>query len=312
MSPDAIYLDYNATTPIDPQVAAEMLPFLNQHFGNPSSIHSFGARTKMAIETARGRVATAIGAQPDEIVFTSGGSEANNMVILGVARLLRDRGNHIITSAIEHPAVIEPCKALEQDGFRVTYLPVDELGRVAPKDVESAIGPGTILISIMHANNEVGTIQPIREIARLGRDAGVLVHTDAAQTVGKIPVDVGELGVDFLTVVGHKIYAPAGIGALYMRAGRSLPSLIYGAGHESGRRAGTENTLEIVGLGKAAEVANSRLEETQRQCAELRDRLWQGLTSSVAEIRRNGDPDNCLPNTLSVSFRGVDASVLLA
>jgi cysteine desulfurase NifS/selenium donor protein len=307
-----IYLDYNATTPIDPLVAAEMMPFLNQYFGNPSSAHSFGARTKLAVETARAQVAKAIGAQPDEILFTSGGSEANNTVILGVSRSLRDRGRHIITTAIEHPAVLEPCQALEREGFRVTVLPVDDLGRVAPSVLERAIETDTILITVMHANNEVGTIQPIEEIAAIARDHQILIHTDAAQTVGKIPVDVGQLGVDFLSVAGHKLYAPAGVGALYVRSGRPLPRLIYGAAHESGRRAGTENVLEIVGLGKACELAAGRIDSTQSHCAILRDRLWEGLSNSIESCRRNGDVENCLPNTLSISFRGVDASTLLA
>jgi cysteine desulfurase len=312
MSLKPIYLDYNATTPIDRQVAGEMLPFLHEHFGNPSSAHSFGAKTRMAVETARARVAAAIGAQPDEILFTSSGSEANNMVVLGTARSLQDRGRHIITTAIEHPAILEPCKALEHDGFRVTVLPVDGLGRVSPSELQSAIAPDTILITVMHANNEVGTIQPIQEIAEIARNHDILVHTDAAQTVGKIPVDVQDLGVDFLSLAGHKLYAPAGVGALFVRAGREVPSLIYGAGHESGRRAGTENVLELVGLGKACELAASRITSTQIHCREMRDRLWRGLSETVDETRRNGDPDHCLPNTLSISFRGIDASTLLA
>jgi cysteine desulfurase NifS/selenium donor protein len=312
MSQNPIYLDYNATTPIDRQVAAEMLPFLHEHFGNPSSAHSFGARTRMAVETARARVASAIGAQPEEILFTSGGSEANNTVILGTARSLQDRGRHIITTAIEHPAILEPCSVLEREGFRVTVLPVDGLGRVAPSDVESAIAPDTILITVMHANNEVGTIQPIQEIAEIARSHDILFHTDAAQTVGKIPVDVQELGIDFLSIAGHKLYAPAGVGALFVRAGREIPSLIHGAGHEGGRRAGTENVLEVVGLGKACEISASRIESTQIHCRDMRDRLWDGLSKAIAQTRRNGDPDHCLPNTLSISFRGVDASTLLA
>ncbi len=312
MAQTPIYLDYNATTPIDPLVAAEMMPFLNRHFGNPSSAHSFGVRTKLAVESARVQVADAIGAQPDEILFTSGGSEANNTVILGVARQFRDRGRHIITTAIEHPAVLEPCHALEREGFRVTVLGVDELGRVAPDELENAIEADTILITVMHANNEVGTIQPIEEIAAIARDRDILIHTDAAQTVGKIPVDVRQLGVDFLSVAGHKLYAPAGIGALYVRSGREVPSLIYGAAHESGRRAGTENVLEIVGLGKACELAAGRIESTQTHCSEMRNRLWNGLSGSIEDCRRNGDLEHCLPNTLSISFRGVDASTLLA
>ena len=311
MSQRPIYLDYNATTPIDPEVAAQMMPYLTEHFGNPSSLHSFGARTKLAIETARAQVAAAIGAEPDEILFTSGGSEANNTVIQGVARALRERGRHIVTSAIEHPAVLEPCRALEREGFRITVVGVDETGLVDPAEVEAAIRTDTILITVMHANNEVGTIQPIREIAAIAHQRDILVHTDAAQTVGKVPVDVGDLGVDFLSIAGHKLYAPAGVGALYIRAGRQLPSLIRGAAHESGRRAGTENVLEVVGLGKACELAALRCESSQAHCRELRDRLWKKLSAASEAIRRNGHPEHCLPNTLSVSFRGVDATTLL-
>jgi cysteine desulfurase NifS/selenium donor protein len=307
-----IYLDYNATTPVDPGVAEAMLPFLHRHFGNPSSSHSLGVTTRKAIEKARGQVADLLGCRPEEVLFTSGGSESNNTVIKGIAASSREKGRHIITSAVEHPAVIEPCQALEAEGFEVSYLPVDAKGRVDPDDVARSITPGTILITVMHANNEVGTVQPIAEIAALAREHGIPVHTDAAQSVGKIPVRVADLGADFLSVAGHKLYAPKGVGALYIRGGRELPKLMHGAGHESNRRAGTENVLEIVGLGEAAALAASRLEETGRHTRAMRDRLHAALEERLGPIRVNGDLDGGLPNTLSVCFAGVDASTLLA
>ena len=312
MSEPLIYLDYNATTPIDPAVAEAMLPFLHRHFGNPSSSHAYGVTTRRAIETARGQLSTLLGCRPEEILFTSGGSESNNTVIKGVASALRDRGRHVITSSVEHPAVIEPCRALEAEGYDVTYLPVDPRGRVDPDDVARAITPATILVTVMHANNEVGTVQPIAEIAALAREHGILTHTDAAQSVGKIPVRVDDLGVDFLSVAGHKLYAPKGVGALYIRSGRTLPKLMHGAGHESNRRAGTENVLEIVGLGKAAELATERLAETGRHARAVRDRLRAALEGRLGPVRVNGDLETGLPNTLSVCFAGVDASTLLA
>jgi len=307
-----IYLDYNATTPVDPAVAEAMLPFLYEHFGNPSSSHPYGAAARLAVEKARLQVAGLLGARPEEIVFTSGGSEASNTVILGVVRRLRARGRHVVTSAVEHPAVLEPCAALGAEGYRITRVPVDEEGRVDPADVARALTPETILVTIMHANNEVGTIQPIAEISRLARERGILVHTDAAQSPGKIPVDVGELGVDFLSLAGHKLYAPKGVGALYVRSGVEAPRLILGAGHEAGRRAGTENVLEIVGLGEACAIARRNLEANGRHFATLRDRLWEGLSREIGDLRRNGSVEAALPNTLSVGIGGVEASTLLA
>ncbi|MGB5162983.1 MAG: cysteine desulfurase family protein [Thermoanaerobaculia bacterium] len=312
MASDPIYLDYNATTPIDPEVAEAMLPYLHHHFGNPSSSHAYGIMASKAVVSARLQVADLLGAEPEEIVFTSGGTESNNMVIQGLARRLASQGRHIITSSVEHPAVLEPCYALEKDKFCVTILPVDGQGRVSPETVAQAITSETTLISIMHANNEVGTIQPLAEIAAGARERGILLHTDAAQSVGKIPVRPDELGVDFLSLAGHKLYAPKGIGALYIRSGRHLDRLMHGASHESGRRAGTENVLGIVGLGKACEIAGESLEAGGAHSRALRDRLWQGLSSRVTDLRRNGDLEACLPNTLSVSFRSIDATALLA
>lgn len=307
-----IYLDYNATTPIDPAVAAAMLPFLYGGFGNPSSSHAYGAEARRAVESARGSLARLLGARPEEIVFTCGGSEANNLAIKGAAFARRDRGNHIITTAIEHPAVLEVCDWLETQGFRVTRLPVDGEGIVDPASVERAIGPSTILVSVMAANNEVGTIEPVPDIASICRKRGVLIHTDAAQAAGKIPVKAGDLGVDLLSLAGHKFYAPKGVGALYIGPGVRLEKLMHGAGHESGRRAGTENVLEIVGLGKACELVELNLSGYASRMRNLRDRLEARLRESVAHIRINGPEDRRLPNTSSVSFRDLDATTILA
>ncbi|MFH1636371.1 MAG: selenide, water dikinase SelD [Chloroflexota bacterium] len=313
--PTPIYLDYNATTPIDRRVAEAMIPYLYEHFGNPSSMHPYGLQAKRAVEQARAQVAEMLSCQPAEIVFTGSGSESNNSAIKGVACAYRERGNHIITSAIEHPAVLETCHYLESQGYRLTVLPVDEYGMVAPADVERAITPDTILVTIMHANNEVGTIQPIPEIAAIAHRHGALMHTDAAQSVGKIPVRVDELGVDLLSVAGHKLYAPKGIGALYIRPGVRLTKFVHGADHEANRRAGTENVLEIVGLGQATEIAMRDMERNRAYMRSMRDRLWAGLTrelDSPGLLKLNGHPDERLPNTLSVSFRSVEANTLLS
>ncbi len=312
MAQKPIYLDHNATTPIDPQVAEAMIPFLKEHFGNPSSSHWYGIQAKQAVEKARKQVAELLGCFPDEVIFTSGGSESNNFAIKGIAYALQDKGKHIITSQIEHPAVINVCKWLEEDGFRVTYLPVDRYGTVDPQDVEKAITNGTILITIMHANNEVGTIQPIPEISKIARKHGIIFHTDAAQSVGKILTKVNRLGVDLLSVAGHKFYAPKGVGALYMRRGIKIEKLIHGAGHEQNRRAGTENVLEIVGLGEAAQIASRELQKNSAHMRSLRDRLWEGLKRNIPQLKLNGHPGKRLPNTLNVSFPGVNANTLLS
>ncbi len=307
-----IYLDYNATTPHDPEVIAAMRPFLEEHFGNPSSSYWYGTKTREAVEIARRQVALLLNCEPEEVVFTSGGTESNNYAIKGTAFADRDRGNHIITTQIEHPAVLEVCKSLERQGFDISYLPVDPFGRVHLTDVEKAITPQTILITIMHANNEVGSIQPVDQISQVARDQGIVVHTDAAQSVGKISTDVNRLGVDLLSMSGHKLYAPKGIGALYIRKGLQLAKIVHGAGQEGGRRGGTENVLEIVGLGKACEIARRDLEKNALHMRSMRDKLYRGLTEKLRDIRLNGHLDEGLPNTLSLSFLGVEADALLS
>ncbi len=306
-----IYLDYNASTPIDPAVAAAMTPFLENHYGNPSSGHWAAAAAKAAIETARGQVAALLGCEADEIVFTSGGSEANNLALKGVFFALRDRGDHVITTRVEHPAIIEPCRFLERLGAQVSTLPVDGTGRIDPDDLRREITPRTVLISIMHANNEVGTIQPIEECARIARAHGVLFHTDAAQSVGKIPTGVNDLGVDLLSIAGHKAYAPKGVGALFVRREALLEPLIHGAGHERGRRAGTESALLAVGLGKACELARDLAPMIRVRA--LRDRFWHALQEQFgARVVLNGNPAHRLPNTLNVSFVGEVGAEILA
>ncbi len=307
-----VYLDFNATTPIAPEVANTMKPFLEEFFGNPSSSHWFGIQTRKAVEEARKQVADLLGAYPDEIIFTSGGTESNNYAIKGIAFARRDRGNHIVTSSIEHPAVIEVCRFLEKHDFRITYLPVDEFGLVNPADLEEAITSQTILVSIMHANNEVGTIQPISELASIAHRHDAVFHCDAAQSVGKIPVIVNDLGVDLLSIAGHKLYAPKGIGALYIRRGITLEKMIHGADHEQNLRAGTENILEIAGLGKACEIAARDLDKNMRHMKSMRDRLHDKLSESGLDFRLNGHPENRLPNTLSLSFYKVEANTVLS
>lgn len=309
---EIIYLDYNATTPIAKEVADEMRPFLDEYFGNPSSVHAYGIKTKLAVENARRQIADLINCEPSEIIFTSGGTESNNFAIRGIAFAHKDKGNHIITSSVEHPAVFEVCKYLEKFGFEITYLPVDKFGTVNPEDVKAAIKDETILISVMHANNEVGTIQPISEIAEIAKKNKIFLHTDAAQSLGKIKVDVKELGVDLLSIAGHKLYAPKGIGALFIRNGLKLEKLIYGADHEQNLRAGTENVLEIVGLGKACEIAKHDLEKNAAHYQKTRDYLYKLLMEALPEVKLNGHPEKRLPNTLSISFPKVEANTLIS
>jgi cysteine desulfurase len=305
-----IYLDYNATTPIDKEVADAMLPYLYGYFGNPSSSHELGIEAKNAIEKSRKQVAVLLGCTPDEILFTSGGSESNNTVIKGVANTYKNKGNHIITSKIEHPAIINPCKYLESIGFEVSYVPVDQYGMVNSKDVEKLITDQTILVTIMHSNNEVGTIQPIEEISSICKKYNVLFHTDASQSVGKVPINVESLGVDFLTVAGHKLYAPKGVGALYIRNGVHIEPLIHGAGHESGRRAGTENIVLEVGLGKACEISIEALKSSKIN--ELTDYFYSSLKKNFGDrVVLNGHPEKRLPNTLNVSFIGYNGHEVL-
>ncbi len=307
-----IYLDYNATTPIDPLVAEAMLPYVHGLFGNPSSGHFFGRSARAGVDQARAQVASLLGCSTDDLIFTSGGTEANNHAIKGVAWANRRRRNHIVSSTIEHPAVTEVCRWLEAQGFRVSFVPVDEYGMVDPRLVEDAISPDTLLVTIMHANNEVGTIQPIPEIAEIAHRYGALMHTDCAQSVGKIPVSVNDLGVDLLSIAGHKLYAPKGIGALYIRPGVRLEKLMHGANHEQDRRAGTENVIEMAGLGKACELIEQNLPEYAKYMVRMRDRLEQGLLTRSADRRVNGHPDQRLPNTSSVAFRGLEADRILA
>jgi len=307
-----IYLDYNATTPLAPEVAEVMKPFLEEYFGNPSSAHWYGVQTRKAVEKARAQVASLIHANPDEIIFTSGGSESNNFAIKGIAHAKKSVGNHIITSSVEHPAVVEVCEYLKSQGFEITYVPVDEYGMVHPDDVERAITPHTILISIMHANNEVGTIQPIKEIAKIAHRHEIVMHTDAAQSTGKIPVHLDELGVDLLSIAGHKLYGPKGIGALYIRRGVKLEKIIHGADHEQNLRAGTENILCDVGLGKACEIAGQNLQRNIQYMKEMRDLLHKKIEDSGLDFILNGHPEKRLPNTLSLSFRNVEANTVLS
>lgn len=306
-----IYLDYNATTPVDPLVVDELLPYLHEHFGNPSSSHEYGRQAKKAVETARERLAALLGADPMEIVFTSGGTEANNQALIATARAHARRGKHIITTEIEHPAVLNPLLWLEEQGFSVTILPVDTYGQLDPAAVERAITRETVLISVMHANNEVGTLQPLAEIGTIARNHGIVFHTDAAQSVGKIPTRVDELKVDLLTVAGHKFYAPKGVGALYVRKGTAIESYLLGAGHESGRRAGTENVPYIVALGKAAELAQQRIAAGNAEITSLRDHLLARLQEMIVGVELNGHPSERLPNTLNVSFAGLVGAELL-
>jgi len=305
-----VYLDYNATTPIDPEVIEEMLPYLQTGFGNPSSSYSIGSENLEAVNRARKQVAALINARPEEITFTSGGTESNNHAILGTAIAHQGKGKHLITSEIEHPAVTNVCRHLAAQGWEISWLPVDKAGSVNPKDLESAIRPDTVLVSIMHANNEVGTIQPIKEISEVCRHYNVLLHTDAAQSIGKLETDVEALGVDLLTIAGHKLYAPKGIGALYVKDGVDIENLMFGAGQEEGVRPGTENVAYIAALGKACEISASNFDKNYKHMYNMRGRLLEGLLLNLKNIRVNTDLTNSLPNTLSIAFDKVDAHKL--
>jgi cysteine desulfurase len=298
-----IYFDYNASTPVAPEVAEEMRPLISSFYGNPSATHWAGKPVKELLAKARERVASFLSCSPAEIIFTSGGSESNNLALKGYYFKHRSKGNHIITTKIEHPAIMNPCRFLESVGAKVTYVGVDQYGMVSPEEIEKAVTRDTILISVMHANNEVGTLQPIKEIARIARKHGLAFHTDASQSAGKVPLDVEEMQVDMLTIAGHKLYAPKGIGALYIRKGTELEPLIHGAGHEGGLRAGTENTLLAAGLGKACEISDEQMDVPKMKS--LTDHFWQQLKNEFRDqVVMNGHPVEVLPNTLNVSFPG--------
>ena len=308
---DPIYLDYNATTPVAPEVFDAMLPWLRGEFGNPSSAHPYGRRAAQAVAAARCQVAELIGAQDHEIVFTGCATEANNLALLGVALALGTKKRHLVVSAIEHPAVMAPALHLRDQGWALTVLPVDGFGRISIDQLADALRSDTALVSVMHANNEVGTVQPIREIALTARERGILLHTDAAQSAGKLPLTVDELGVDLLTLAGHKFYAPKGVGALYVRAGTPIRSVLHGAEQERGLRPGTENVAAIVGLGAAAALAKAALPVVSAHLRALRNRLHEQLVAAIPGLRLNGHPDHRLPNTLHVSFPGVSGRALL-
>jgi cysteine desulfurase len=308
---NAVYLDYNATTPIDPEVFDEMLPYLKTFFGNPSSSYIIGNINKEAVQRARHQVAGLINAKPEEIFFTSGGTESNNLAIKGAVVANKETGKHIITTSIEHPAVTEVCRNLNSLGYEITYLPVDTFGKVNPVDVENAVRPDTVLITIMHANNEVGTIQPIKEIGTIAGRHNINFHTDAAQSAGKLNTDVNDLNIDLLSIAGHKLYAPKGIGALYIREGTKIEKQMYGAGQEKGIRPGTENVPYIVALGKACEIARRDLTKNSAHMYRMRERLLLGLHKKLGGVLKlNAELENCLPNTLSIVFEKVDAHAL--
>ncbi|HZW83876.1 MAG TPA: cysteine desulfurase NifS [Candidatus Deferrimicrobium sp.] len=306
-----VYLDHSATTPVDPEVAELIMTYYTSKFGNPSSIHAFGREAKKGLEDARQQVATLIGAQPEEIVFTSGGTEADNMALIGAALANQKKGNHIITTAVEHHAILDTCKYLEKQGFKLTILPVDEDGLLSVEALEKALTQETILVSIMHANNEVGTIQPIEEIGKLLQGKGIIFHVDAVQSLGKIPVNVNDLGVNLLTASSHKIYGPKGVGCLYIRKGTRIQSLVHGGSQERKRRSGTENLPGIVGFGKACELAGQRMEADSAMIADLRDRLMKGIFDKIDHVKLNGHPTKRVPTNLNVSFEFIEGESLL-
>jgi cysteine desulfurase len=307
-----IYLDYNASTPIDPKVIEKMSPYLRDRFGNPSSSHLYGRQAKEGIEEARAQMAELINCRPSEIVFTSGGTESDNIALCGAAYANRKKGRRIVTSVTEHPAVLNPCRWLQTQGFDVKFIGVDQFGLVDLEQLERLVDNSTILVSVMHANNETGTVQPIHEIAKISHRRGALFHTDAAQTIGKLRVDVKRMNIDLLSVAGHKFYAPKGVGALFVRNGTNVEPFLRGASHEHGLRPGTENTAGIVGLGKAADIALRTMSEYAPRMLSLRDRLHGLLLKNIAELKLNGHPMKRLPNTLNVSVAGIDSEALLA
>ncbi len=306
-----IYLDYAATAPVLPEVLDAMLPFFVSQFGNPSGIHANGREARKAVEQARRQTAKALGAESQEICFTSGGSESNNLAVQGTAFALRGKGNHLITSQIEHPSVLKTCRWLEKQGFRVTYLPVDSSGTVSPESVREAIGPETILVSVMTANNEIGTIQPVSQIGEICREKNVVFHTDAVQAAGLLKTDVKELHADLLSISAHKFHGPKGVGALYIRKGTRLESLIHGGAQEKGLRAGTENVPGIAGMGKAIEIAMAEMEEKPARIRELRDLLAGRILEKVPGAKMNGHPTMRLPNNCHFSFSGIESEALL-
>jgi cysteine desulfurase len=308
---ERIYLDHSATTPMDKEVLAEMLPYFTEKFGNPSSIHSYGREVKKAVEEAREKVAKAIGAQTQEIIFTSGGTEADNMAIKGVALANTKKGKHIITSAVEHHAIIDTCKFMKQHGYEITYVPVDKEGIVRVEDIEAAIKEDTVLITIMHANNEIGTIQPIAEIGKLAKAKGIIFHTDAVQTIGKVPVNVDELNVDLLSISAHKFYGPKGVGALYIRKGTKLLPISQGGAQERKRRPGTENTPGIIGMGKAIELAMANLNYEIENITKLRNKLINGVLNTIPHVQLNGHAENRLPGNANFSFNFIEGESLL-
>lgn len=305
------YLDHSATTPVHPEVLEAMLPYLKEDFGNPSSAHRFSQGPKEAVEESRGKVAAALHCRPEEVVFTSGGTESDNLAILGVVRAAGGQKRHFITTVIEHKAVLETGRFLEKEGMEVTFLPVDGHGLVSPKDLKKSLRPETALVSIMQANNEVGVVQPLTELTALAREAGVPFHTDAVQAMGKVPTPVDELGVDLLSISGHKIYGPKGVGALYVREGTSLAPLFIGGHHENGRRPGTENVPGIVGLGRAAEIAAGEMETEGNRLDRLRGMLWEGISSGIDRVRLNGHPTSRLPHLASISLEGVEGEAMM-
>lgn len=304
-----VYLDHNASTQVHPEVVAAMLPYFGEHFGNPSSVHSFGREARDGLDTARETIARFLKAGKDELLFTSGGTESDNLAVKGVA--WASGSGHIITSEIEHHAVLHTCQALEAQGFRVTYLTVDEFGMVDPDDVTRAVRPDTILITVMHANSEVGTIQPVAEIGRIARERGIPFHVDAIQTLGKVPIDLDAFGINLLSFSGHKIYGPKGVAGLYIRKKTKMVAVQHGGDHERRRRAGTENVPGIVGFGKAVEIRAREMEAEGARLAALRDRLWAGISAQVPEVRLNGHPTRRLPGTLNVSFRHVESESIV-